>query len=71
MVNSADTPVATNPYQMIKPRQAMIKLLNGPANETEIPASLGFLKKKRFTGTGRAQPNPAIKIKYRSNRIQM
>ena len=40
----------------------MTKLLNGPAKETVIPAILGFLKKKRLTGTGRAQPKPAINI---------
>src|SRR6478672_11396268 len=59
----AATPDATKAYQIIKARLTITKLLNGPAKDTDTPASLGFLKKKRFTGTGRAQPNPATKIK--------
>ncbi|SID65340.1 Uncharacterised protein [Mycobacteroides abscessus subsp. abscessus] len=59
----AAAPAAASPYQMPRPRPAINRLLSGPASETDIPASLGFLKWKRFTGTGRAQPNPAIKIR--------
>ena len=44
--------------KMKPPINAISKLLNGPATDVSIPANRGFLKLKRLTGTGRAQPNP-------------